>query len=95
MHIINGLPLEPKQLEKLLAPYPAGVVTIEDGFIGTEYTGVRGFAGLVASKAADACLPVAHVGITDPTTAPADGHMETWNHFGITSAALVKAVQNL
>ena len=95
VHIINGLPLEPKQLEKLLAPYPAGVVTIEDGFIGTEYTGVRGFAGLVASKAADACLPVAHVGITDPTTAPADGHMETWNHFGITSAALVKAVQNL
>jgi transketolase len=95
VHIINGLPLEPKQLEKLLAPYPAGVVTIEDGFIGTEYTGVRGFAGLVASKAADACLPVAHLGITDPTTAPADGHMETWNHFGITSAALVKAVQNL
>ncbi len=95
VHIINGLPLEPKQLEKLLAPYPAGVVTIEDGFIGTEYTGVRGFAGLVASKAGDACLPVAHVGITDPTTAPADGHMETWNHFGITTAALVKAVQNL
>ncbi|HJP29183.1 MAG TPA: thiamine pyrophosphate-dependent enzyme [Candidatus Latescibacteria bacterium] len=95
VHIINGLPLEPKQLENLLAPYTAGVVTIEDGFIGTEHTGVRGFAGLVASKAADACLPVAHIGITDPTTAPADGHMETWDHFGITSAALVKAVQTL
>ncbi len=95
VHIINGLPLEPKKLERLLAPYAAGVVTIEDGFIGTELTGVRGFAGLVASKATDACLPTAHVGITDPTTAPADGHMETWEYFGITSAALVKAVQNL
>jgi deoxyxylulose-5-phosphate synthase len=95
VHIINGLPLETKKLERLLAPYTAGVVTIEDGFIGTELTGVRGFAGLVASKATDACLPIAHVGITDPTTAPADGHMETWEHFGITSAALVKAVQNL
>ena len=95
VHIVNGLPLEGKQLERLLAPYPAGVVTVEDGFIGTEFTGVRGFAGLVASKAADAALPVAHVGITDPATAPAESHMETWKHFGITSAALVRAVQNL
>jgi transketolase N-terminal domain/subunit/transketolase C-terminal domain/subunit len=95
VHIINGLPLEPRQLEQLLAPYTDGVVTIEDGLIGTPYTGISGFAGLVASKAADAALPVAHVGITDPTTAPADGHMETWAHFGLTSAALMKAVQNL
>jgi transketolase N-terminal domain/subunit/transketolase C-terminal domain/subunit len=95
VHIVNGLPLEGKQLERLLAPYPAGVVTVEDGFIGTEFTGVRGFAGLVAGKAADAALPVAHVGITDPATAPAESHMETWKHFGITSAALVRAVQNL
>jgi transketolase C-terminal domain/subunit len=95
VHIINGLPFGPRQLEQLLAPYPAGVVTIEDGLIGTEHTGVRGFAGLVASKAVDAGLPVAHVGITDPTTAPADGHVETWEHFGMTSAALVKAVQDL
>lgn len=95
VHIINGLPLAPKQLEQLLAPYPGGVVTIEDGFIGTEFTGARGFAGYVASKAADACLPVAHLGITDPTTAPAEGHMETWEHFGLTSAALVKAVESL
>jgi transketolase N-terminal domain/subunit/transketolase C-terminal domain/subunit len=95
VHIINGLPLEPKQLDKLLAPYTGGVVTIEDGFIGTEFTGVRGFAALVASRAADAGLPVAHIGITDPTTAPAEGHMETWEHFGMTSAALVKAIQAL
>ncbi|MDA0335855.1 MAG: hypothetical protein O2782_11865 [bacterium] len=95
VHIINGLPLEARMLEHLLAPYTAGVVTIEDGLIGNAYTGVSGFAGLVASTAADAGLPVRHIGITDPTTAPADGHMETWAHFGITSAALVKAVQDL
>lgn len=95
VHIVNGLPMTPRQLERLLAPYSGGVVTIEDGFIGTEMTGVRGFAGLVASKAADAGLPVAHIGITDPTAAPSEGHMETWEHFGITSAALVKAVQAL
>jgi transketolase N-terminal domain/subunit/transketolase C-terminal domain/subunit len=95
VHIVNGLPLKGKQLEQLLAPYAAGVITVEDGFIGTEFTGVRGFAGLVASKAADAALPVAHVGITDPATAPAESHMETWKHFGITSAALVRVVQNL
>ncbi len=95
VHIVNGLPLPEKELEKLLAPYPGGVVTVEDGFIGTIDTGVRGFAGLVSSKAADAALPVAHVGITDPCIAPSTGHMETWAHFGITTAALTKAVQDL
>ena len=93
--IINGLPLSDKELETLLAPYAGGVVTVEDGFIGTAATGVRGFAGLVASKAADAALPVSHVGITDPTVAPSNGHMETWAHFGITTQALTKAVQDL
>ncbi|MBT7596933.1 MAG: hypothetical protein HN559_18670 [Gemmatimonadetes bacterium] len=95
VHIVNGLPLPEKELEKLLAPYSGGVVTIEDGFIGTRDTGVRGFAGLVSSKAADAALPVAHIGITDPCVAPSSGHMETWAHFGITAGALVKAVQEL
>ena len=95
VHIVNGLPLSERELERLLAPYPAGVVTVEDGFIGTPQTGVRGFAGLVASKAADAGLPTAHVGITDPTTAPSDGHMETWGHFGITRRALAAAVRQL
>ena len=96
VHVVNGLPFgSDRDLERLLAPYPGGIVTVEDGFIGTPQTGVRGFAALVASKAADAGLPVQHVGITDPTTAPADGHVETWQHFGITAAALTKAVQDL
>ena len=33
--------------------------------------------------------------VTDPRIAPADGHMETWEHFGITAEALVGAVSEL
>jgi len=95
IHIINGLPLQRGAMENLLARYVNGVVTVEDGFIGTDDTGVRGFAGLVASVAGGAALPVAHVGVTDPRIAPSDGHMETWKHFGITTKALVKAVKEL
>ena len=93
--VVNGLPLPKGRMEEMLAPYTDGVVTVEDGFIGTEETGVRGFAGLVASAAAGAALPAAHIGVTDPCTAPSEGHMETWEHFGITASALVKAVQGL
>ncbi len=95
VHIVNGLPLSAPQLERLLAPYTDGIVTVEDGFIGTAETGIRGFAGLVSATAGAAGLPLAHIGITDPRTAPSDGHMETWAHFGITSPALVRAVRDL
>ena len=95
VHIVNGLPLRPEVLENLLTPYSDGVVTVEDGFIGTQQTGVRGFAGLMASAANSAGLPRAHIGITDPRIAPSDGHLETWEHFGITAKALVDAVHNL
>lgn len=95
VHIVNGLPLRSRELEELMAPYVDGVVTIEDGLIGTDGTGVRGFAGLVSSVAAGAALPVAHLGVTDPRIAPADGMMETWEHFGLTTQALVKAVEEL
>ncbi|MFH1572308.1 MAG: hypothetical protein ABIL09_30230 [Gemmatimonadota bacterium] len=95
VHIVNGLPLPKGGLEEMLAPYVDGVVTVEDGFIGTEDTGVRGFAGLVASTASGAGLPVAHLGVTDPRTAPSAGHLETWEHFGISTRALVKAVEEL
>ena len=68
-------------------------VSQEDGVIGTPETGVRGFAGVVASAARG--LATAHVGITDPRIAPSEGHMETWAHFGITAEALVEAVKGL
>jgi len=95
VHIVNALPLSATELEKVAAPYTDGIVTVEDGFIGTAATGIRGFAGLVTSAASGAGLPVAHVGITDPRTAPSVGHMETWAHFGITAKALMRAVQEL
>ena len=94
VHIVNGLPLSPSALDKLLARYTRGVVTVEDGFIGTARTGLRGFAGLVAG-AAKPGLPRAHIGITDPRIAPSEGHMETWEHFGITARAITAAVAGL
>ena len=95
VYIVNGLPLPPGALEELMAGHTEGIVTVEDGFIGTPQTGVRGFAGLVAGLAGSAGLPCAHVGVTDPRIASADGHMETWAHFGITAEALVGAVSEL
>lgn len=94
-HIINGLPLPDGSLEKLVSRYPQGVVTIEDGLIGAANVGLRGFAGLVASVASDLGIPAAHIGITDPTTAPSEGHLATWAHFGITTEALVAAARGL
>ena len=95
VYIVNGLPLPAEVLEELMAGHIEGIVTVEDGFIGTPQTGVRGFAGLVAGLAGSAGLPCAHIGVTDPRIAPADGHMETWEHFGITAEALVGAVSEL
>ena len=93
VHLVNGLPLSPGALEKLIAPYAQGVATIAHGLIGTPATGLRGFAGLVATAAPP--LPRAHLGITDPSTAPSEGFLETWTHFGLTAAALRKAVEEL
>ncbi len=91
--IVNGLPLPEHTLADLLSNYSEGVVTIEDGKIGTPETGLRGFAGLVATSAGG--IPTAHVGITDPRIAPSEGHLGTWAHFGITAEALVEAVEGL
>lgn len=95
VHIVNSLPLANGELEALFSSYPGGVVTVEDGLIATRSNGLRGFAGLVASAAYGHNLPLNHIGITDPRVAPADGHMELWEHFGITREALVAAVNGL
>jgi transketolase len=91
--IINGLPLAEGTLDAALKKYECGLVTVEDGLIGNGVTGLRGFAGLVSSYAYGSAL--AHVGIEDPTIAPSDGHMEVWEHFGITAEAIQAAVQSL
>ena len=70
-------------------------MTIEDGFIGTAETGLRGFAGLIAGLASEAGCSAKHLGITDPRTAPSEGHMETWEHFGMTSKDLISVLKDL
>jgi transketolase len=94
VHIINGLPLGGGELASLIERYPEGIATIEDGLIGAPGSALVGFAGMVATVAAGG-TPTAHVGITDPRVAPAEGHMETWEHFGITVSALIEAVKGL
>lgn len=93
--IVNGLPFEAGQLDQLLDKYKDGIVTVEDGIIGNREFGMRGFAGLVQTAAYDKHVPVAHIGVSDPRVAPSHGHAEVWEHFGITAANIVKAVESL
>jgi len=95
VYIINGLPAADGQIEDLLKQYPEGIATIEDGIIGTTDTGLRGFAGLVSGVAKSCNTPTAHIGIVDPRIAPSEGHMEVWDHFGISESNLITAVQGL
>lgn len=92
--IINALPLDEGTIQTWTNRYPEGLVTVEDGIIGGPATGLRGFAGLVATESAGK-VPLGHVGITDPRIAPSEGHMEVWAHFGITADALLEAVKGL
>ena len=94
VYVVNGLPLPDGFLSDIFEQYD-GVVTAEDGIIGTRCTGVRGFAGLVLSAASDTGTKTEHVGIVDPRIAPSEGHDEVWEHFGITSDAIVAAVKSL
>ncbi len=93
--IVNGMPLDLPATLKLIKKYPGGVVSIEDGLIGGLSSGLRGFAAVVAGLACKAAVPADFIGIVDPRTAPSEGHMETWEHFGITADALVDAVKGL
>lgn len=94
-YVINGFPFGDGELSALLAKYPGGVVTIEDGIIGTRATGLRGFAGMVISAATLFKVPTSHVGISDPRIAPAEGHQEIWEHFGLTKQALLDGLKSL
>ena len=94
VYVVNGLPLPDGFLSDIFEQYD-GVVTAEDGIIGTRCTGVRGFAGLVLSAASDTGTKTEHIGIVDPRIAPSEGHDEVWEHFGITSDAIVAAVKSL
>ena len=94
---INALPLPADFLPSIFADYPDGVVTIEDGLIGTPETCLRGFAGLVRSAAYDAPVqpPLGHLGITDPRIAPSDGHLPLWQYFSIDVPSALYALRSL
>jgi len=93
--VVNGLPLDAGRLEALFKQYPEGLVTIEDGLIGTPESGLRGFAGLVRGAAFGKKLPLVHLGIVDPRIAPSEGHLELWQYFGIDVPSAVAAVKAL
>jgi hypothetical protein len=94
VYVVNGLPFGQGELAELIKAYPGGLVTVEDGIIGHADVGIRGFASLVLSQAAGK-IPLAHVGITDPTVAPSEGHAEVWEHFGLTAEAVAGALDSL
>ena len=94
VYVINGLPLPDGFLDGIFGEYD-GVVTVEDGIIGTRTTGVRGFAGLVLSAASCTSAKTEHIGIVDPRIAPSEGHEEIWDHFGLTSGAIAAAAKSL
>ena len=94
VYVVNGLPLPDGFLTGIFEQYDS-VVTAEDGIIGTRCIGLRGFAGLVLSAASNTGTKTEHIGIVDPRIAPSEGHDEVWEHFGITSDAIVAAVNSL
>jgi len=93
--IVNGLPLEKNTLASWFEKYSDGIVTVEDGYIGTPETGLVGFAGLLSGAGYGSGVPLNHVGIVDPRIAPSEGHYEVWQHFGITAEAISEALQAL
>jgi transketolase len=95
VYVVNGLPLDPDQMASIFKKYSEGLVTIEDGIIGTRTSSLRGFAAMIAGASYGFQMPLAHLGIKDPRIAPSDGHLEVWEHFGITKEALIEAVENL
>ena len=94
VYVVNGLPLPDGFLDGIFGQYD-GVVTVEDGIIGTRCTGVRGFAGLMLSAASNSGTKTEHIGIVDPRIAPSAGHAEVWAHFGLTSGAIIDAAKSL
>ena len=92
--IVNGFPVNIDIITKIIQNHPKGIVSIEDGLIGDENSGVRGFAGFISNLCQKINIPAAHIGIVDPRIAPADGHMEVWEHFGITVDSIIAAVES-
>jgi transketolase N-terminal domain/subunit len=91
VYVINGFPLPEAFFGEIAARYTR-VLTIEDGLIGTVDSGLRGFAALAASQLYRSGLPLEHFGIADPGVAPSDHFLKIWEHYGMTTAAIVSAI---
>lgn len=89
--VVNGFPLAEQFFEDIAAKY-SRVLTLEDGLIGTPASGLRGFAAMAATRLQHAGVSTYHFGIVDPTIAPSETFGGVWEHFGITEAALLRAL---
>lgn len=89
--VVNGFPLAEDFFDGVAARY-SHIVTLEDGLIGTPTSGLRGFAGVVATNLQGAGLAMDHLGIVDPAVAPSETFQEVWQHFGITEADLLRVL---
>ena len=87
--VVNGLPLADDFFDGIAAKY-SRVITLEDGLIGTPSSGIRGFAGLVATNLQSTAATLHHFGIVDPSIAPSESFLELWEHFGMTEANLLR-----
>ena len=91
VYVINGLPLPEDFLDGIAKKYTR-VLTVEDGLIGNDESGLRGFAGYVSSHLYGSDVELKHFGITDPGVAPSDHYSVVWKHFQITEDALLNAL---
>jgi transketolase len=86
--VINGFPVPETFFADIASKY-SRVITIEDGLIGTVDSGLRGFAGYAASQLYRSHVRLDHFGISDPAVAPSDHFIKIWEHYGMTSSAIV------
>jgi deoxyxylulose-5-phosphate synthase len=91
VYVINGFPLPDGFVEGLSARYKK-IVTVEDGLIGTISSGLRGFAGYVASAMYGSGVALDHFGIVDPQIAPSEHFLKVWEHYGITEEVILKSI---
>lgn len=87
-YVINGFPIAGGFFDDIASRYTR-VLTLEDGLIGTPESGLRGFAGLAASRLQRAGVAMHHFGIVNPAVAPSETFIEVWEHFGISERHLL------
>jgi transketolase N-terminal domain/subunit/transketolase C-terminal domain/subunit len=88
VYVVNGFPLDPGFVASL-APQYRRIITIEDGLMGNVDSGLRGFAAYVSTHLHGSGVELAHVGISDPQIAPSEDYRLVWEHFGITTEAVL------